>query len=49
MNEFCIAFASAVTQQSPDENDLVAKDGEVGLFATLAQIFPQVTSHQKVA
>ena len=41
---FSTAFALAVTQQSSQENDLVAKKGDEGLYAVLEQIFPQVST-----
>ena len=42
IRDFSIAFALAVTLQSSQENDFVAKKGEEGLYAVLEQIFPQV-------
>ena len=42
IRDFSIAFALAVTQQSSQENDFVAKKGDEGLYAVLVQIFPQV-------
>ncbi len=40
--EFCTALASAVTEASLRDKDLIAKNGDESVFAVLQRMFPQV-------
>jgi hypothetical protein len=40
--EFSMAFASAVTEATGNEEDCIAKNGDESLFALMNAVFPQV-------
>ena len=43
LKELVVAFASAVTEATSKQGDLVAKNGQESLFGILEQVLPDVS------